>query len=450
MTAYRCDVFVIGTGSAGTTVASQCRAAGWTVGIADTRPFGGTCALRGCDPKKVLVGAASVLQDARAYADRGMMTAPALDWSALQTFKRTFTDPMPPHIEEWLASEGITAFHGSVAFVSDHVLTVGGVTVEADRVLIASGAAPARLGIAGENLLATSENFLAWDRLPKRLVFVGGGYISFEFAHVARRAGAEVTILHQGARPLEQFDAELVAQLVTHSRAIGIDVHLNTEVLAIRDVQGQRVVDAQTGGEARQFAADAVVHGAGRTADLEGLQLERAGVPFGPRGVNVDAHLQSVARPHVYAAGDAADTPGMPLTPVAVMEGRVVAHNLLSHEPRTVDYRGLPTVVYTIPALASVGMSEAAARAAGRAVTVHRHDTSTWYSTRQRLGALSGATVVVDADTDEILGGQILGPHAEELVNLLSLAIRSGLSASQLREHPFAYPTGASDLTYLL
>lgn len=443
------DLFVIGTGSAGTTVAGRCRAAGWTVGIADNRPFGGTCALRGCDPKKVLVGAASVAGDARRYAERGVMQAVELDWSALQAFKRTFTDPVPKDMDHWLASEGITTFHERVRFIDEHTLRVGDTTVKAQHILIASGATPAPLGIPGAELVATSEDFLNWETLPQRIIFVGGGYISLEFAHVARQAGAEVTILHRGARALERFDGPLVEQLIKYSRGIGIEIRLETQVTSVRRQNGAVVVEAKERDQTRQFLADAVVHGAGRMADLGALNLESASIRYGPRGVAVNEYLQS-DKPHILAAGDAADTLGLPLTPVAVMEGHVAAHNLLHPDRRTVDYRGLPTVVYTIPPLASVGLTEAAARTAGRAVTVHRKDTVSWYSSRQRLAPVAGFVVVVDAHTDEILGGQVLGPHAEELINLLSLAIRSGLTTSALRQYPFAYPTGASDLTYML
>lgn len=449
--AYRYDLLVIGTGSAGAAAAGRCRQAGWTVGIVDERPFGGTCALRGCDPKKVLVAAARLVDAVDRYADRGVMQAPAaLDWAGLMRFKRTFTEPVPDGIVEWLKSEGIEAFHGAARFTGEHTLAVGDAEIEAEHILIAAGSVPAALGIPGEELLDTSENFLNWDRMPARVLFVGGGYISFEFAHVALRAGAQVTILHRDRHPLAGFDAQLVDRLLAYSRDLGLDLHLDTEVVGVRREGSQVVVEAVESGRSQVFFADAAVHGAGRIADLEHLDLDRARVSHSPRGVAVNDRLQSVSNPAVYAAGDGADTPGRPLTPVAVMEGNLAAEHLLGEAGALADYRGIPTAVYTIPALAAVGMREDEARQAGMSFTVNRQDTTGWYSSRHLLAPVSGFAVLVEEGTDRILGAHVLGPHAEEQINLLSLAIRAKIPASTLRHHPYAYPTGASDLSYML
>lgn len=445
------DLFVIGTGSAATTAADQCRQAGWKVGIADSREFGGTCGLRGCDPKKVLVEAARVVDGTERYGDRGIATSSIrLDWHKLQSFKRSFTEPMPGQIEGWLGSAGIDAFHGKVQFTSPQTLRVGDSEIEAKHILIATGAVPARLGIPGEEYLATSEDFLNWDEMPERVVFVGGGYISLEFAHVALRAGAEVTVLHRDGRPLGGFDPELVAQLLNESGHRGLAMHLDTEVTGIRHEGHEFVVEAVQGDRRREFVADAILHGGGRVPDLDGLDLDAGHVDYQRHGVRVNEYLQSVSNPHVYAAGDAAASPGLPLTPVAVMEGHVAADNLLGARSRTADYRAIPTVVYTIPPLAAVGLTESAAREAGHRIRVTRQETTDWYSSRHQLAWTSGFTVVVDEVTDQVLGAHVLGPHAEELINIFALAMRAQIPAAVLRQQPFAYPTGSSDVTYML
>ncbi len=189
MPVKRYDLLVIGTGSAASSVAPQCREAGWTVAIIDSRPFGGTCALRGCDPKKVLVGAAEALHWGPRLSGRGVQPAGArIDWRELMAFKRTFTTPVPEGQEQWLREVGIDTFHGRAKFFGPTAVRVGGDALEAPHVVIASGAMPATLGIPGEEHLITSEEFLELDELPKRIVFVGGGYISMEFANVAVRA----------------------------------------------------------------------------------------------------------------------------------------------------------------------------------------------------------------------------------------------------------------------
>ena len=187
------DVVAIGTGAAASAVASRCRAAGWQVAIIDSRPFGGTCALRGCDPKKVLVGAAEVLDWERRMKGNGIRSEQlSIDWRELMRFKRTFTQPVPKQREESFAKAGIVAFHGRARFVGEKTVQVGDEVLQARFVVIAAGQKPADLKIPGQELLTTSEQFLELDELPRRILFVGGGYIAFEFAHVAARAGSQV------------------------------------------------------------------------------------------------------------------------------------------------------------------------------------------------------------------------------------------------------------------
>jgi len=204
------DLIAIGTGSAASAVASKCRTAGWNVAIVDSQPFGGTCALRGCDPKKVLVGAADAVDWVRRMKEKGVQPEQArIDWPELMRFKRSFVESVPQHREASFAKAGIAVFHGKARFVGPTTVQVGDDVLEGRHVVIATGATPQRLNIPGEEYLATSDQFLELDSLPGRIIFVGGGYISFEFAHVAARAGAEVTVLHRAERPLEGFDPDL-------------------------------------------------------------------------------------------------------------------------------------------------------------------------------------------------------------------------------------------------
>ena len=228
------DLVVIGTGSAAGTVAGQCRAAGWTVAVIDSRPFGGTCALRGCDPKKVLVGLGDLLDWVRRMRGKGLEAEGArIDWGALMRFKRTFTDPVPKSREERFAAAGIQAFHGRARFAGPNTVSVGTDVLEGRRIVVASGARPEPLGVPGEELITYSEGFLELESLPRSMIFAGGGYIAFEFAHLAARAGVQTRILHRGRRPLERFDADRVARLLDHTRSLGIDVQLETPVEAI-------------------------------------------------------------------------------------------------------------------------------------------------------------------------------------------------------------------------
>lgn len=441
------DVVVLGTGTAGTTVATTCRAAGRSVAIVDERPFGGTCALRGCDPKKVLVQAAELLDHAARMQSRGAAHPLQGDWPALMTFKRSFTGPFPARLEERFTEAGIRAFHGHARFIDASAIEIAGMVVRGEYVVVATGSHPMDLGFEGAEHVVSSDDFLELDALPSPIIFVGGGYVSFELAHVAARFGARVRILHRGARPLSQFDPDLVARLVLAGEERGVVVHLDSPVDRVeRRGDALRV-------HARGAAYDAalVVHGAGRVPNIAGLDLDRAGVATAKSGaVVVDDHLRSTTNPRVYAAGDVAASGHPALTPVAGVHGRLVADNILRGNQRTALLTEIPTVVFAIPPLASVGLSEREAKRRGLHVRVHTEDTSSWYSTRS-LGASHAATkVLLEEPSGKILGAHLLGPHAVELVNVFALAIRGGLTDEALRTTTFAYPTAASDVTYIM
>lgn len=444
----RFDVVAIGTGSGASTVAWKMQAAGRRAAVVDARPFGGTCALRGCDPKKVLVGAVEALDRLQRMEGKGLQGEGArIDWPALMRFKRTFTGPVPEVREKAFVEGGIAALHGRARFVGPRKLRVGNEDIEADHFVIATGARPATLHFPGAEHLITSEQFLELDRLPRRIAFVGGGYISFEFAHVAVRAGAQVAILHGGPRPLVGFDPDLVEVLVAASRGRGIDIHLDARVESVERGSDGFTVHAAGG---VQVEAELVVHGAGRVPEIDDLGLEEASVEHGPHGVTVNEFLQSVSNAAIYAAGDVSATAGPPLTPVAGHEGSIVAANILEGNQRRPDYAGIPSVVFTIPNLATVGLGVEAAKAQGLKFRVKHQSTESWYSSRRTAELHTGFKVLVEEGTGKILGAHLLGSQAEELVNIFALAIRLGLSASDLERVIFAYPSHASDLGYML
>jgi glutathione reductase (NADPH) len=445
------DVIAIGTGSAASAVASRCREAGWQVAIVDSRPFGGTCALRGCDPKKVLVGAAEAIDWTRRMKGKGIQAAKLrIDWPELMRFKRSFTEPVPKRREDGLARAGIAAFHGRARFAGPTTVQVGEDTLEGRYVVIATGEVPADLKIPGAEHVTTSDQFLELNELPRRILFIGGGYIGFEFAHVAVRAGSQVTILHRGPRPLGLFDPSLVDQLVDQTRELGIDVHLGTEAIGIEKSSAQMNVRALASGETSTFQTEMVVHAAGRAPEIKDLNLDAAGIEWEERGVRVNEFLQSVSIPAVYAAGDAAASGGPPLAPVASYEGLIVAANLLKGNHLRPNYLGIPSVVFTIPQLAAVGLSESEAREKNLKFTVKEETTSTWYSSRRVAETHSGYKVLVEEDTDRILGAHILGSEAGEVINLFALAIRSGMRSTDLKHMLFAYPTSGSNITRML
>jgi glutathione reductase (NADPH) len=445
------DLIVIGAGMAGVAAANKCGAAGWRVAIVDALPYGGTCALRGCDPKKILRRGAEIIDAARLMDGRGVNPQGlSINWPDLMAHKRGFTDPVPDKMEKGLVVNGVETLHGAAQFTGANTLEVEGATYEARRFLVATGAIPRPVSIDGANLMIDSTDFLNLEALPRRILFVGGGFVSFEFAHIAARAGAAPVIVDRGARPLSGFDPDLVEMLIERSADVGAEVRRETEIVSIAKSAAAFTVEVKSGDEIMTIETDLVVHGAGRIAALADLDLEAAGVEYSDKGIVVAQHLQSTTNSAVYAAGDSADTKGMPLTPVAVIEGKVAASNMLKNAQTTPDYAGIPTAVFTVPELARVGMLEAEAKEAGYDVNVRFTNTGGWYS-NYRIGEKSAAAkVLVDKSDGKILGAHLFGPEYGELINFFGLAIKLGLTAKQLKSMTAAYPSVGSDLGSLL
>ncbi|MGR3435085.1 MAG: FAD-dependent oxidoreductase, partial [Shimia sp.] len=224
------DLVVLGVGMAGLTAANRCAREGWSVAVVDPLPYGGTCALRGCDPKKMLRRGAEVVEAARMMAGLGLREGDlTIDWAELMAHKRSFTDAVPGKIEGGLDDKGVATLQGPARFTGERTLDVDGRAIEAGHVLIATGQRPRDLGVPGAELAADSTDFLELDELPRRILFVGGGYVSMEFAHIAARAGAQVTVADRGERPLKFFDPDLVDALVAHAREIGMRFETGAE-----------------------------------------------------------------------------------------------------------------------------------------------------------------------------------------------------------------------------
>lgn len=323
------DVFVIGSGMSGMTAANKCASKGLKVGITDELPYGGTCALRGCDPKKVIIGATEVRDFAQRLKGNGIDTIPKVNWEDIMAFKQSFVDAMPPKIEKAYKNKDIDTYHTAAKFLSDNTLQVGDEVIEADKIVIATGAKPRILDFEGGEYALSSTDFLNLKELPQSLLFIGGGYIAFEFAHIAARAGAEVTIVHRSKKPLENFEQDIVEHLVNATEELGIKLILETEVSGIEKTEEGYNVKGNKNGKDVSFTVEAVFNSAGRPPAIFDLDLEKANISYSKKGIAVNEYLQSTSNPRIYAAGDAADTRGLPLTPVAVLEGHTLASNII-------------------------------------------------------------------------------------------------------------------------
>jgi len=445
------DVIVIGTGVAGSDVAWHCREAGMRIAITDHQTYGGTCALRGCVPKRVLAGAAEVVARVHDQQGRGIRGEVSIDWPQLLAFERSFTDPIPRRKEERFRRAGIHTCRGFARFAGPDRVAIGDDLFSARYIVIATGAHPRPLDVPGADLVTQSDDFFYLETLPERIVFIGGGYISFEFAHVAARAGAKATILQRSGRVLKGFDHDIVDRLVQASREVGIDVQMNMPLLSVEKTAAGLLVRAGREGEEETFEADMVVHGAGRVPAIEGLDLAAGGVETDRRGIRVNEYLQSVSNPAVYVAGDV-NTRGVQLTPVAVRDAHIVVDNILNGNARAADYWVVPSAVFTNPPIASVGLTEEAAKEKGIPYIVHAGDLSERFTNRGINQKHVGYKLLIESDSRRILGAHLIGHHVEEVINIFALAIKHGLTVDDLTLDaiPWAYPSNAYDIIHMV
>lgn len=447
------DLIVIGAGTGGVGVARPCAKAGWKVAIVDELPYGGTCMLRGCDPKKMLIGVTEGVDWAERMNKNGLQPKKmSIDWLKMMAFKQSFTGVMPKRLEKGLSKIGVEVLHGNARYNDEETLQVGDRRLQAKHHHIATGAKPAALGIPGEKYISTSTDFLEFKDSPKRIVFVGGGYIAFEFSHIAKRAGAvEVTILQRGVRPLVNFEPELVEIVVQRTKELGIDVQCDAIVTGIKKEGNVYQVSFNTLKGKREIECDQVIHAAGRVPNIDTLNLNTIGVETGRNGIKVNEYMRSISNKNVFAVGDCADTGAPNLTPISANEARIAAKNLLAgKDERAIKYPPIPSVVFTLPQLSRVGMSHTEAQEKGYEFDVKFKNTKDWYSTKRVGEEHSAYKVLVEKDTGKILGAHLIGPGAEEQINIFALAMGVGMTANQIKGVVFAYPSYASDLAYMV
>ena len=440
------DVFVIGSGTAGKTVAYDCAAEGMKVAIADNREFGGTCSQRGCDPKKVMVGITEAIQLSARLGGKGIVSVPKVDWAALQKFKSNFTDAVPFTTERDLKKAGIEMYHQSPKFLDENTLSVEGKTVKAKKIVIATGQIPMELKIPGREHLKISDDFLDLEELPESIAFVGAGYIGMEFAHIAARCGAKVTVIEFGSRPLDAFDEDIVSHLTKVSEELGIKFIFNAKVSEVEKLQKNYRVSFEKNGKTNSIAARMVFNTAGRVPSISDLDLEKGNVSFERDGISVNEFLQNTSNPSVYACGDVSASGSLPLTPTSSQEARIVSLNIRKGNHTKMHFPPVPSVVFTIPQIATIGLTEEEAKEKGYDYVVEYKSVPQWFNAKRINEEVYAYKTIVDKERDIILGAHIIASEAGEMINLFVLAMCGKLTTNQLKAMIFAYPTWGNDI----
>ncbi|TET48268.1 MAG: NAD(P)/FAD-dependent oxidoreductase [Actinomycetota bacterium] len=437
------DVLVIGTGASGSNAAYQCKSAGMDVAIIDQAPFGGTCVLRGCDPKKILHGVSEISELAGSLG-KVFKGSVKIDWGKLIEFKRTFSEGVPEKREKGFKDNDIAAFKGTAGFTGKNVLSVNDKKLSARFIVIATGSVPRKLSFPGAELLITSDVFMENNKLPGEIIFIGGGYISFELAHISARAGAKVKIIHRSSRPLKQFDQDVVEMMLEATAKAGIEFIPDVEPDLIKRKGKKLFIDCGV----QNYTCDMAVHGAGRVPDTRLLDLEKGHIEE-DHGVLVNKYFQSVSNPCVYAVGDAASI-GQPLTPVVSMQGKIAAYNIINGNKKSMDYSLVPSVVFTTPPMGSVGLTEKQAGQKGLKYRINMADTTRWYNSRRLGFKKTGFKILIDKESDRIIGAHILAPGAEEVIDFFMLAMKTGIKTSEIKDMIFSYPSGTYDIKYMV
>ncbi|MDF1590703.1 MAG: NAD(P)/FAD-dependent oxidoreductase [Desulfobacterales bacterium] len=447
------DALIVGSGTAGQTAAYDLQEKGLKVAVVEKsdRP-GGTCALAGCQPKKWFYEVTETVARSKHLTGKGVAKAARGVWTTIQKQKSGFTSRIPSGTVKGLESAGIAYVKGNARFIDTGTLAVDGKSLKAGHIILATGARPMELPIEGNEYLATSDDFLGLKKLPRRIVFVGGGFVAFEFAHFAARLGlsnVRIDILEVTDRPLGPFDPEMVDLLMAASREEGIRVHTGIQITSIQKKAGETIIRTDP---RRIFKADLVVHGAGRIPNVEFLDLEAGKIQYSKKGVTVDKGMKT-SNPRVYAVGDCAAT--IQLARVADYEAHVAAKNILAEhglsKSARIDYGAVPAVLFTYPQYGMVGKTEAALKQEGNDYRRSFEKNLGW-PTYKRIGLKHAAYKILVGEENRILGAHFLSDNTGGLVHTLKLAMVNGIPADELYRQCIMspYPTRESDLIYML
>ncbi|MBI1244287.1 MAG: glutathione-disulfide reductase [Alphaproteobacteria bacterium] len=443
---YDYDLFTIGAGSGGVAGSRRAASYGAKVAIAEDWRIGGTCVLRGCVPKKLLIyGAhfAHEMEDARGY---GWTVEGRLDWGKLIAAKNRETDRLEGIYKSLLSGAGVEAILGRARIVGPNAVEVAGRTVTAKYILLATGGRPERPDIPGIEHSITSNEALDLVEFPRRVIIVGGGYIAVEFAGIFRAAGASVQIFIRGEKILRGFDDDVRDHLTAELLKQGIEIHAGANVARIERVKtGDRIVLS----DGRAHEADCIMYATGRTPNTHDLGLEAVGVHTDKSGgIPVD-EWQCTTVPGIYAIGDV--TNRVNLTPVAIAEGRAVAETLFNSNPTAMDHSDIPSAVFSQPPVGTVGISE------GDAVRLYGADGTDVYKAtfRPMKHTISGRDertmmkLVVESSTGRVRGVHMVGADAPEIIQGIAIAVRAGLAKRDFDRTVAIHPTAAEEFVLM-
>ena len=447
MAEFDYDLFVIGAGSGGVRASRIAASHGARVAVAEEFRVGGTCVIRGCVPKKLLVYGshfAHSLHDAAQYG--WTIEGAKFDWATLRDFVASDVDRLERAYTSTLSNNNVEHFaERAVVAGPNTVRLASGREISAKIILIAVGAWPVMPDIDGAEHCITSNEVFHLAELPKRVVIQGAGYIAMEFAGIFNALGSEVTVVNRSDVILRGYDHDLTARLQPIMAARGVNFGFNRPIRKVEKLpDGSLLVHA---GEGDPIPADVVLVATGRRPKTDGLGLENAGITLGKGGeIPVDAYSKT-ACDSIYAVGDVTDR--VQLTPIAIREGHAFADTVFGGKPRSTHYDAIPSAVFSQPPIASVGLSEADARAKLGEVKIYTSDfrpMQNMFATQAERGFYK---LVVDAETDKVVGIHMIGPDAPEILQAAAIAVKAGLTKAQFDDTIALHPSMAEELVLM-
>jgi len=447
MAEFDYDLFVIGAGSGGVRASRIAAGHGARVAVAEEFRVGGTCVIRGCVPKKLLVYASQFAEELHDTARLGWtLREKSFDWAALRDFVASDVDRLERAYTSTLDNNKVEHFHERATIAGPNTVRLAsGREISAKYILVAVGAWPVMPEFPGNEHAITSNEVFHLESFPKRVVIQGAGYIALEFAGIFNALGAHVTVVNRSDKILRSYDSSLTDRLLTMMRARGVEFRFDAPIESIiKQSDGSLCVNTKG---FLPIEADAVLVATGRKPKTPGLGLENAGVELGANGQLPVDEYSATSCPSIYAVGDVTDR--VQLTPVAIREGHAFADTVFGGKPRTIAYDHIPSAVFSQPPLAGVGLTEAAARAAGHEIKIFTSDfrpMKNMFHTRAERGFYK---LIVDAATDKVLGVHMIGPDAPEILQAAAIAVKAGLTKADFDDTVALHPSMAEELVLM-
>jgi len=441
-TEFDYDLFVIGAGSGGVRAARMAASKGKKVAVAEDRYLGGTCVNVGCVPKKLFVYASQFSELFHASKGFGwsLTEQPSFDWPSLRDNKTREIERLNGIYNNLIENSGADLFDGRATVAGPHRVTVNGTTYSAKTILIATGGWPYIPEFPGSELALSSNEMFSLEQLPKTAVVVGGGYIAVEFAGILNGLGVETHLVYRGANLLKSFDREMSDKVTEGMAAKGVNIHLNTQINEINKSEGSLSVVLQ---DMTSIDSGLVLYATGRQANTANLGLENTAVVLRDNGsIVVDDNFCS-AEPSIYALGDVIDR--VQLTPVAIQEAMVLVDHLYGDGSAAIDYSDIPTAVFCQPELGTVGLSEEQARAEYQDIAVYTSDFKPMLQTLGGGADRITMKLVVDTQTDRVVGCHMVGDHAAEIIQGLGIALKAGATKAHFDATVGIHPSAAEE-----